>query len=95
MVEFVKLTVAPELGIPLAVKLALNQMKFPPCIGVPLKLEAFEEGETQGGGVDEQLTLPDELIVAELSTLPFTTKFAVPDKEKVALKGPHPTSELR
>jgi hypothetical protein len=38
------------------VKFALNQMKFPPCIGVPLKLEAFEEGELQGGGGEDSHT---------------------------------------
>ena len=37
--------VAPLLGMPLAVKLALNQMKFPGWIGVPLKLEMFDDGE--------------------------------------------------
>jgi hypothetical protein len=35
--------VAPVLGIPLAVKFALNQITFPPLIGVPLKLEALPD----------------------------------------------------
>lgn len=41
--------VAPELGMPLALKFALNQMKLPLCIGVPLKLEALEVGDSYGG----------------------------------------------
>jgi len=45
MVEPLKVIVAPVLGIPLAVKLALNQMKLPDSTGVPLKLEMFVEGE--------------------------------------------------
>jgi hypothetical protein len=45
MVEAVKDIVAPVLGIPLAVKLALNQMKLPAWMGVPLKLEMLVEGE--------------------------------------------------
>jgi len=45
MVEAVKEIVAPVLGIPLAVKLALNQMKLLAWMGVPLKLEMLVEGE--------------------------------------------------
>jgi hypothetical protein len=45
IVEDVNEIVAPVLGIPLAVKLALNQIKLPASIGVPLKLEMFVEGE--------------------------------------------------
>ena len=41
MVEFRKKTLAPVLGIPVALKLALNQMKLPPLIGVALKLDAM------------------------------------------------------
>jgi len=41
MLEPVKVMVAPVLGMPLAVKFALNQMKLPDTMGVPLKLEAF------------------------------------------------------
>lgn len=44
IVEFVKVITAPELGMPLAVKFALNQMKLPPLMGVPLKLDALDEG---------------------------------------------------
>jgi hypothetical protein len=35
--------VAPELGIPLTAKFALNQIKEPAWIGVPLKFEVFED----------------------------------------------------
>jgi hypothetical protein len=53
MVEFVKEIVAPVLGIPLAVKLALNQMKLPGWIGVPLKFEMFVDEEGQVWAVAE------------------------------------------
>jgi len=42
-VEALKVMVAPVLGIPVAVKFALNQMKLPDAIGVPLKFEMFVE----------------------------------------------------
>ena len=46
MVESAKVIVAPVLGIPLAVKFALNQIKLPSSTGVPLKFEMFvDEGE--------------------------------------------------
>lgn len=48
MVELVKLIVAPLLGMPLAVKLALNQMKSSGAIGVPLKLEVLDDEAAQG-----------------------------------------------
>jgi len=44
IIDPVKEIVAPVLGIPLAVKLALNQMKSPGEMAVPLKLEMFVEG---------------------------------------------------
>jgi hypothetical protein len=44
MVEPVKNIVAPVLGTPLAVKLALNQMKPPGSMDVPLKFEMFDDG---------------------------------------------------
>ena len=41
IVELLNEIVAPVLGIPLAVRFALNQIKVPPWMGVPLKLEAL------------------------------------------------------
>jgi hypothetical protein len=41
MVEFWNWIVAPVLGIPLALKLALNHMNVEALIGVPLKFEIF------------------------------------------------------
>jgi hypothetical protein len=43
MVELLKEIVAPVLGIPLAVKFALNQINVPAWIGVPLKLDVLAE----------------------------------------------------
>ena len=41
MLEFRKKTLAPVLGIPVIFKLALNQMRLPPLIGVALKLDVM------------------------------------------------------
>ena len=43
--------VAPVLGIPCGLKLALNQIKLPPLIGVPLKFDEFDDCAEHGGGV--------------------------------------------
>lgn len=47
IVELVKLIVAPVLGMPFAVKLALNQMYVPALICVPLKLDGIVDDRLQ------------------------------------------------
>jgi hypothetical protein len=87
IVEFVKVTVLPVLGIPVAAKLALNQINLPPAMGVPLKLAIFEllavqAGGGGGGGVVGQTSgLVEKLMLA---VLPEDTTVAVPLSERVA-----------
>lgn len=84
IVEFVKVTVLPVLGIPVAAKLALNQIKLPPAMGVPLKLAIFEllavqAGGGGGGGVVGQISgLIEKLMLAVLPA-----RLAVPVREYV------------
>lgn len=87
IVEFVKVTVLPVLGIPVAVKLALNQINLPPAMAVPLKLATFEllavqAGGGGGGGVVGQVRgLVEKLMFA---VLPEDAMAAVPLSEMVA-----------
>jgi hypothetical protein len=85
IVEFVKVTVAPVLGTPVAVKLALNQMNVPPAIAVPLKLAELELFTVQGGGgggvVGQISGLVEKLMLA---VLPEDVMVAVPLSERVA-----------
>ena len=57
MVEFWKNTVAPLLGIPLALKLALNQMKLFCWMDVPLKFELIAV-DAEAGQVDAAWATP-------------------------------------
>ena len=84
MVEAWKKIVAPELGIPPAVKLALNQMESPEGIGVPLKFEALEL-EAQVGGGPGQSTLAGEKVI-DIVLNP--SRVAVPDGVKSPLNAP-------
>jgi hypothetical protein len=83
IVELWKKMVAPVLGIPLAVKLALNQMKSPEGIGVPLKLEALELG-VHGGGLGQLMLTGEKVIGIVLNP----SNVAEPDGAKFPLKGP-------
>jgi|SRR5258708_3888478 hypothetical protein len=78
--------VAPVLGIPLAVKLALNQIKLPLLMGVPLKFDTFDVGVEQGGGVTGQprLLFGEKVIGIVLNP----ASVAEPDSVKLPLKGP-------
>lgn len=93
MEELVKLMVVPELGIPLAVKFALNQMYVPPSIGVPLKFEVLVDcsGHLGGGGEAGQLILSVVLLSAEkIIAIVFSpTSVAEPDAVKVPDRGPN------
>jgi len=91
IVEFVKVSIAPVLGTPLAVKLALNQMKSPPLMGVPLKFEVFEVCAGQPGGGDDgqvNVALAKEIAIVLNVSGVLSTSVAVPDAEKVPLRGP-------
>ena len=78
IVEFVKLTVAPVLGIPLAVKFALNQMKLPPLMCVPLKFELFVVLTLHTGGAGQLMLDGEKLIDVEL----WPSKVAEPDGDR-------------
>jgi hypothetical protein len=84
MVEAVKVNVAPVLGMPLALKFALNQMKFPASMGVPLKLELFVVLSEHTGG-DGQLKVEGEKV---MDIVLNPSKVAVPDGVNVPPKGP-------
>src|SRR5437667_12352920 len=92
MVELVKFTVAPLLGTPLAVKFALNQMKVPALMAVPLKLEVLLDCAAQGGGgpwgpqfrLAGVKTMSTVLKVSPL----LSTNVAVPEKLMDVVAGP-------
>ena len=91
IVELVNVMTAPELGMPLALKFALNQMKFPPLMRVPLKLEALDVGVWHGGdgGVSQTKGLGEKLMSTVLKTSPLlATRVAVPVTEKLPERGP-------
>lgn len=86
MAEFVKVTVAPVVGTPLAWKLALNQTKLPLLIGVPLKFDtmvvvAWHSGG--GGGVGQVMLLGEKLMLIVFCP----SKVAVPEKLTVPVAG--------
>jgi hypothetical protein len=85
IVEFWKVKVAPLLGIPFAVKLALNQMKSPPWIGVPLKFEEFVDCAVHGGGGAEQFRLLGEKLIGIVFN---PTKVADPENVVEHVRGP-------
>jgi hypothetical protein len=83
IVELVKLIVAPVLGTPFAMKLALNHTQSPEWMGVPLKFDEFVDCAVQlcAGGVPQVMLIgenwmltplcPDIAAVPEKLKLPF------------------------
>lgn len=84
IVEFVKVTVVPVLGTPVAVKLALNQMNVPPAIAVPLKLAESKLFTVQGGGGGVVGQVSGLVAKLMLAVLPEDVMVAVPLSKRVA-----------
>src|SRR5277367_2123047 len=61
ILELVKVITAPVLGMPVAVKFALNQIDCPASSEVPFKFDRLEDVAAQtGGGVGPQVRLAGE-----------------------------------
>src|SRR5271154_5223560 len=85
ILELVKLITAPVLGIPLAVKFALNQIHCPESREVPLKFDALADIASQtGGGVGPQVRLVGE---TSMGIVFQPAREAVPEKLKLPFKG--------
>jgi hypothetical protein len=85
ILEFWKVITAPVLGMPVAVKFALNQIHWPESREVPLKFDALPDIDAQtGGGVASQVRL-----VGDISMLIVfhPARDAVPEKLKLPFKG--------
>jgi hypothetical protein len=81
ILELLKVITAPVLGIPLAVKFALNQIHSPVPREPPLKFDALPDiAEQTGGGVASQLRLMGETSMG-IVFHPF--REAVPEKLKL------------
>lgn len=83
--------VAPVLGIPLAVKLALNQMKLPPLMGVPLKPPLLDVGVEHGGGgggPQDRLLLVLVKVIVFVLLVPGPSSVAKPESVKFPVTGP-------
>ena len=80
IVELVKKTVAPVLGIPCGLKLALNQMKSPPWMGVLSKFAEFVDCAVHGGAGAAQLTVVGEKVIGIVLLSP-PTNVAVPEEK--------------
>lgn len=85
IVELVKKTVAPVLGIPCGLKFALNQMKSPPWMGVPFKFAEFVDCAVHGSGGAAQLRLLGEKLIGIVLN---PTNVAEPEKVKEPFRGP-------
>jgi hypothetical protein len=84
ILELLKVITAPVLGIPLAVKFALNQIHCPASREVPLKFDALADIAAQtGGGVAPQVRIVGE---TSMGILFHPTREAVPEKLKLPFK---------
>jgi hypothetical protein len=83
ILELVKVITAPVLGIPVAVKFALNQIHCPESREVPLKFEALADVAAQTGGVAPQVRLAGEISMG-IVFHPF--REAVPEKLKLPFR---------
>ncbi len=84
ILELLKVMTAPVLGIPFAVKFALNQIHCPEWRELPFRLDALPESDAQtGGGVGPQVRVVGET----LTWIVFhPASEAVPEKLKVPFK---------
>jgi hypothetical protein len=84
ILELVRVITAPVLGMPVAVKFALNQIHWPESMEVPLKFDALADIPAQtGGGVAPQLMLAGE---TSMGIVFHPAREAVPEKLKLPFK---------
>jgi hypothetical protein len=84
ILEFRKVITAPVLGMPVAVKFALNQIHWPESMGVPLKFDALPDIDVQtGGGVAPQVRLVGD---TSMLIVFHPAREAVPEKLKLPFK---------
>jgi hypothetical protein len=86
ILEVLNVITAPVLGMPLAVKLALNQIHWPESRDVPLKFDALPDiaEQTGGGGVAPQVRLVGD---ASMLIVFHPAREAWPEKLKLPFKG--------
>lgn len=85
ILELLKVITAPVLGMPLAVKFALNQIHCPESREVPLKFDALPDIAVQtGGGVGPQVRLVGD---TSMWIVFHPAREALPEKLKVPFKG--------
>jgi hypothetical protein len=84
ILELVKVITAPVLGMPVAVKFALNQIHWPELSEVPLKFDALPDCAVQtGGGVASQVRLVGDI---SMGIVFHPARDAVPEKLKLPFK---------
>lgn len=93
ILELLKVITAPVLGMPLAVKFALNQIHCPESREVPLKFDALPDIAAQvGGGVAPQVRLVGDI---SMWIVFHPAREAVPEKLKLPFKvGNEPHTEV-
>ena len=84
--ELLKVITAPVLGIPFAVKLALNHTHLPEEIGVPLKLDTMLVCAEQGGGGGGAHVRLDGEMLTELNEPLYPGNVVLPENEKLPFK---------
>jgi hypothetical protein len=85
ILELLKVITAPVLGMPWAVKFALNQIHWPESREVPLKFDALPDIAVQtGGGVGPQVRLVGD---TSMWIVFHPAREALPEKLKVPFKG--------
>ena len=84
ILEFRKVITAPVLGMPVAVKFALNQIHWPESREVPLKFDGLPDLAVQtGGGVASQVRLVGDI---SMWIVFHPAREAVPEKLKLPFK---------
>ena len=93
ILELLKVITAPVLGIPVAVKFALNQIHCPELREIPLKFDpSLDIAAQASGGVGPQVKLEGEISIGIVF---HPARVAVPEKLKVPFKaGNEPHTEV-
>ncbi|HWW99115.1 MAG TPA: hypothetical protein VNY74_15520 [Edaphobacter sp.] len=85
ILELLKVITAPVLGMPVAVKFALNQIHWPASREVPLKFDAMPDIAVQtGGGVGPQVRLVGD---TSMGIVFHPAREALPEKLNVPFNG--------